>query len=169
MQAVPCCPSRYTEATTDPSPPTTTRYAIFSVISVVVPYSLHSVLQPSSTPAFSNTIYVPQELRKLQSNTPTSLVETYYSCVLAPWPAFYTAVGLGAASVGVWIPLAFAVYMFLSVKGLNMFFNAKIPSVKEKVSPLCWFCRIVWLSYILGEKREESSGGARGFSGSDAG
>ena len=89
--------------------------------------------QPSSTPAFSNTIYLATALKKLQTNTPTSLVETYYSCVLAPWPAFYTAVGLGASSVGIWVPLAFTLYMFISVQWLNAFHNAQIPGLKKKV------------------------------------
>lgn len=88
--------------------------------------------QPSTTPAFTNTLYVSSELVALQKNTPTSLIQTYYSCVLAPWPAFYAAVGLGAASVGVWVPLAFAIYMLISVQWLNYFYKAEIPALKKK-------------------------------------
>lgn len=72
------------------------------------------------------------ELRMLEKNTPTSLIQTYYSCVLAPWPAFYAAVGLGFASVSIWVPLAFAIYMLVTLHWLNYFHGHNIPGIKAK-------------------------------------
>jgi hypothetical protein len=91
-------------------------------------------MQPSSTPAYSNTLYVKNELIKLQKNTPTSLIQTYYSCVLAPWPAFLAAVGIGSSSAGVFLAVGFAVYVFTTLFLLNNFFGADIPSKKAMVS-----------------------------------
>lgn len=86
------------------------------------------------------------ELKKLTANSPTSLIQSYYSCVLAPWPAFYAAVGLGSASMGVYVPLAFAIYMLLSVQLLNHFNKAGIPAKAKKVSGISYnlFINIIY-------------------------
>lgn len=39
--------------------------------------------------------------------------------MLARWPAFYQAVGLAAASVSVYVPIGFAIYMLMTVFFLN--------------------------------------------------
>lgn len=75
------------------------------------------------------------ELIKLQKNTPTSLVQTYYSCVLAPWPAFFAAVGIGSSSAGAFLTVGFATYVFLTLFMLNNLFGANIPSKKAMVCP----------------------------------
>lgn len=93
--------------------------------------------QPSSTPAFSNTIYIKNELVKLQKNTPTSLIQTYYSCVLAPWPALLNAVGIGFSSATVFVVVGFAVYVFMILFVLNRYFGANIPSRKSMVIKIC--------------------------------
>jgi hypothetical protein len=90
--------------------------------------------QPSSTPAFSNTLYAKNELIALQKNTPTSLIQTYYSCVLAPWPAFLAAVGIGSSSASVFLTVGFAFYVFVTILILNRFYGANIPSKKAMVS-----------------------------------
>jgi hypothetical protein len=77
---------------------------------------------------------VKNELIALQKNTPTSLIQTYYSCVLAPWPAFVTAVGVGSASATVFVTVGFAFYVFSTILILNWCFSAKIPSKKKMVS-----------------------------------
>jgi hypothetical protein len=58
----------------------------------------HYYYQPSINPAFKDTIYDEKLLNLLALKTPTSLVETYYSCVMSTWRAVYDAIGLGAAT-----------------------------------------------------------------------
>jgi hypothetical protein len=77
---------------------------------------------------------VKNELIALQKNTPTSLIQTYYSCVLAPWPAFVSAVGIGSSSAGVFLTVGFAFYVFSTMMILNWFYGANIPSKKKMVS-----------------------------------
>jgi len=89
--------------------------------------------QPTSTPAFNNTIYNLKELRRLQKYTPTSLIQTYYSCVLAPWPALLNAVGVGFSSATVFVVVGFAVYTFMILFVMNRYFGANIPSKKQMV------------------------------------
>lgn len=69
----------------------------------------------------------------LQKNTPTSLIQTYYSCVLAPWPALLAAVGIGSSSAGAFVTVGFAFYVFCTLLVLNKFFGANIPSKKAMV------------------------------------
>jgi hypothetical protein len=57
--------------------------------------------------------------------------------VLAPWPAFYAAVGLGSASMAVYVPLVFALFMFVSVQWLNYFNGAGIIAKAKKVDLKC--------------------------------
>lgn len=90
--------------------------------------------QPSSTPAYSNTLYIKNELIMLQKVTPTSLIQTYYSCVLAPWPALLNAVGVGASSATVFVMVGFAVYVFFILFLLNRYYGANIPSKKAMVN-----------------------------------
>ena len=90
--------------------------------------------QPSSTPAYSNTLYVKNELIALQKNTPTSLIQTYYSCVLAPWPALLAAVGIGSSTATVFLLVGFAFYVFVVIFLLNRYFAGNIPSKKAMVS-----------------------------------
>ena len=98
-------------------------------------YSLLAIpnTKPSSTPAFSNTIYLPNVMKKLQTNTPTSLIQTYYSCVLAPLPAIIQAVGIGTSSATFFVFLALAVYIFVLIQVLNRGFGAEIPSKHRMV------------------------------------
>lgn len=56
------------------------------------------------------------------------MIQTYYSCVLAPWEAFYEAVGIGAASAGAFVPVLFAIYLLLTYLMLNYCWGANIPS-----------------------------------------
>ena len=92
------------------------------------------IAQPSVTPAYSNTLYVPKVMSSLEKNTPTSLIQTYYSCVLAPWPAFLQAVGIGTASAAFFVFGGFSCYMFLLVQFLNACLAARIPSTSKMVS-----------------------------------
>jgi hypothetical protein len=61
------------------------------------------------------------------------LIQTYYSCVLAPWPALLAAVGIGSSSAGVFLLVGFAFYVFVTLFVLNRYFGANIPSKKAMV------------------------------------
>jgi Na+-transporting methylmalonyl-CoA/oxaloacetate decarboxylase gamma subunit len=94
-------------------------------------YFYFFTIQPSNNPAFTNTIYQPEALQALRSNTPTSLIQTYYSCVLAPWPALIDAVGVGSASAQFFVFIGFLVYLILLVNMLNTVARADIPSKRK--------------------------------------
>ena len=47
--------------------------------------------------------------------------------MLAPWPAFLAAVGIGTSSAGAFVTVGFAVYVLFSLLLLNYYFKAKIP------------------------------------------
>jgi Na+-driven multidrug efflux pump len=93
---------------------------------------------------------VKNELIKLQKNTPTSLVQTYYSCVLAPWPSFLAAVGIGSSSAGVFLAVGFAFYVLGLTTVLNRFFGANIPSKTASVSIHSAICSIFSFLILYG-------------------
>lgn len=62
--------------------------------------------QPSITPAYTNTIYDAKSMFLLSKYPPTVLIETYYSCVLSTWEAFYQAAGLANSSVQLYLGMS---------------------------------------------------------------
>ena len=108
---------------------------------ILTNYDCLLYIQPSVTPAYSNTLYASKVMTALETNTPTSLIQTYYSCVLAPWPAFLQAVGVGTASASFFVFIGFACYIFVLIQTLNACFAARIPSKSRMVSKLCFYSR----------------------------
>lgn len=53
--------------------------------------------------------------------------------MLAPWPAFLNAVGVGASSATVFVMVGFAVYVFFILFLLNRYYGANIPSKRAMV------------------------------------
>ena len=65
--------------------------------------------------AFNDTLYVTKAIEHISSVPPTKLVQSYYSCVMSEWQAFYAASGLSASNTQLYVGVAMIVYMYLSV------------------------------------------------------
>lgn len=89
---------------------------------------------PGINLAYKNTIYMEKTLKLLQKNTPTSLIQQYYSCVLAPWPALFNAIGIGTSTAGVFVFVGILCYVALLLFILNYVFDAKIPTKRQMVN-----------------------------------
>eukprot|EP01038_Epipyxis_sp_PR26KG_P009688 gene9688-13041_t len=90
--------------------------------------------QPTTTPAFTNTIYFQVCLQKLAAKPPTVLVQLYYSCVLSPWNSFYAAVGLANSSTDLYVGWGFTFAVFFGflylTKGQKLDIPTKIAKMK---------------------------------------
>jgi hypothetical protein len=76
--------------------------------------------QPSANPAYSNTLYQSTVMKTLETNTPTSLVQTYYSCVLPVGPAVIEAIGIGVSAGAFFVFAGFVFVCILMVFGLGI-------------------------------------------------
>ena len=88
--------------------------------------------QPSSTPAYQDTIYNARTMTVITKRAPTSLVETYYSCVLSTWDSIFQAIGLANSSVQFFVTVGFFIYFYSVVTYLNKVHNKDIEMLKAK-------------------------------------
>lgn len=88
--------------------------------------------QPSSTPAFTDTLYAPRTMAVITKRAPTSLVETYYSCVLGVWDSIFQAIGLANSTVQFFVTVGFFLYFYSVVTYLNKIRNKDIEMLKSK-------------------------------------
>lgn len=88
--------------------------------------------QPSSTPAYQDTIYNQRTMTVITKRAPTSLVETYYSCVLSVWDSIFQAIGLANSSVQFFVTVGFFIYFYSVVTYLNKMQNKDIEMLKTK-------------------------------------
>ncbi len=88
--------------------------------------------QPSTTPAFTDTLYSARTMAVVMKRAPTSLIETYYSCVLGIWDSIFQAIGLANSSVQFFITVGFFIYFYTVVTYLNKVQNKEIELLKEK-------------------------------------
>mmetsp|Transcript_3267 Transcript_3267/g.7540 ORF Transcript_3267/g.7540 Transcript_3267/m.7540 type:complete len:155 (+) Transcript_3267:424-888(+) len=65
-------------------------------------------------------------MAELEKKTPTSLVQTYYSCVLAPVPALIDAFGIGVSAGSFFVFLGFLGFCLLMVLGLGVPLKGKL-------------------------------------------
>lgn len=88
--------------------------------------------QPSSTPAFTDTLYASRTMAVIIKRAPTSLVETYYSCVLGVWDSIFQAIGLANSTVQFFVTVGFFLYFYSVVTYLNKIRNKDIEMLKSK-------------------------------------
>lgn len=88
--------------------------------------------QPSSTPAYQDTIYNARTMTVISKRAPTSLVETYYSCVLSTWDSIFQAIGLANSSVQFFVTVGFFIYFYTVVTYLNKVQKKDIELLKAK-------------------------------------
>jgi hypothetical protein len=88
--------------------------------------------QPTATPAYHDSIYSSRTMAVITKRAPTSLIETYYSCVLSIWDSIFQAIGLANSSVQFFVTVGFFIYFYSVVTYLNKVQKKEIELLKQK-------------------------------------
>lgn len=78
-------------------------------------------------------MYFSLALKSMILTPPVQLIQSYFTCVLDPWNAFYQAVGLANSNTQVYVSLFMLFYMYVVMYFYNRFRQRKVPSKLEKL------------------------------------
>lgn len=67
------------------------------------------------------------------NNPPTKLIQSYYSCIMKIWDAFFAATGLASSNTQLYIGLGLLAYMYLLVWYQNRVYKSEIRWKSQKV------------------------------------